>query len=173
MTILPFPDSYWVVPELFLAGEYPGEATVDLTRARLKRMLDLGIRHFIDLTEPSVVGGRLYWDTLKAVAEEANLPEVAVFSQPIFDLDIPSGEQMKDILDRLDASISARIPIYIHCWAGIGRTGTAVGCYLVRHGMTGDQALEHIQRLRADVPGYWFRSPETYSQCDFVRNWQG
>ena len=31
--------------------------------------------------------------------------------------------------------------MYLHCWGGVGRTGTVVGCWLVRHGRTGDEAL--------------------------------
>ena len=34
--------------------------------------------------------------------------------------------------------------VYVHCWGGIGRTGTTVGCWFVRHGRTGDQALAEI-----------------------------
>ena len=34
--------------------------------------------------------------------------------------------------------------VYVYCWGGIGRTSTAVGCWLVRHGMTGDEALAEI-----------------------------
>ena len=38
--------------------------------------------------------------------------------------------------------------IYLHCQAGIGRTGTVVGCYLVRHGLSGRAALSHLNELR-------------------------
>ncbi|MBA3406233.1 MAG: dual specificity protein phosphatase family protein [Gemmatimonadaceae bacterium] len=34
--------------------------------------------------------------------------------------------------------------IYVHCWGGVGRTGTVVGCYIVRHGRTGDDALGEV-----------------------------
>ena len=45
-------------------------------------------------------------------------------------------------------------PVYVHCWGGIGRTGTVVGCWLVRHGMTGDEALAEFAS-----PGRWFNRP--------------
>ena len=30
--LVPFPGSYWVVPEKFLAGEYPGEVDPEMTK---------------------------------------------------------------------------------------------------------------------------------------------
>src|SRR3712207_6971239 len=41
---------------------------------------------------------------------------------------------------------------YVHCWGGIGRTGTVVGCYLVEHGMDGEQAIAAIAEWRAGTP---------------------
>jgi len=35
--------------------------------------------------------------------------------------------------------------VYVHCWAGRGRTGTVVGCYLKRHGIAEDTNV--IQEL--------------------------
>ena len=37
--------------------------------------------------------------------------------------------------------------VLAHCWGGIGRTGTAVGCHLVRTGQTGAEALATIAGL--------------------------
>ena len=36
--------------------------------------------------------------------------------------------------------------VYIHCRAGIGRTGLVAGCFLVEQGRDGDRALERTQR---------------------------
>lgn len=53
---------------------------------------------------------------------------------PIKDQYTPDTEQMAKILDDIDASIEQRQPVYVHCWGAIGRTGTVVGCFLIRHG---------------------------------------
>jgi hypothetical protein len=63
--------------------------------------------------------------------------------------------------------------IYLHCWGGIGRTGTTVGCYLVRQGKSGAEALEQLAAWWRNVPKsrYFPRSPETDAQMDFVLHW--
>jgi hypothetical protein len=80
---------------------------------------------------------------------------------------------MNVILDTIDASLQAGQKIYLHCWGGIGRTGTTVGCYLVRQGMSGVAALTQLAVWWKSVPKsrYHLHSPETVEQMNFVRNW--
>jgi hypothetical protein len=47
----PNPNTYWVVPHKFLAGEYPGDRDPVKARKKINRFLEVGVRHFIDLTE--------------------------------------------------------------------------------------------------------------------------
>ena len=49
----------------------------------------------------------------------------------------PGVGVMKRILDDVDEAIAGGGLTYVHCWGGIGRTGTVVGCWLVRHGLEG------------------------------------
>ena len=78
---------------------------------------------------------------------------------------------MKQILDVIDASLDEGKKVYVHCLAGIGRTGTVVGCWLVRHGRTGEQALAQITNWR--LQAYLHpSSPETPWQRDYVLNWK-
>ena len=80
---------------------------------------------------------------------------------------------MRSILDAIDSAMGRRLPSYVHCWGGRGRTGTVVGCHLIRPGLaSGEAALAAIERLRrkeetADKP-----SPETDAQRDMVRAWK-
>ena len=47
----PNANTYWVVPHKFLAGEYPGDEDPVKAREKIKRFLEVGIGHFVDLTE--------------------------------------------------------------------------------------------------------------------------
>ena len=168
----PTPESYWVEPGRFLAGEYPGSRLDLEMEERLVSFLDAGIETFIDLTQ---VGEREpYQPVLFSLAER--FPTLTVSHQrfPIPDFNLPSITEMKTILDAIDGSLSHGHPIYLHCWGGVGRTGTVVGCYLVRRGLSGPQALRQLARWWAGVPKHVFfpHSPETGSQVQFVLDWK-
>ena len=47
----PDPNTYWIIPAKLLAGEYPGARDSQEARQRLRKFLNAGVRHFIDLTE--------------------------------------------------------------------------------------------------------------------------
>jgi hypothetical protein len=47
----PNANTYWVVPHKLLAGEYPGDEDPGKAREKIKRFLEVGVRHFVDLTE--------------------------------------------------------------------------------------------------------------------------
>ena len=92
----------------------------------------------------------------------------------IVDMDVPrSPQQTAGILDAIDKALEDGKNVYVHCWGGIGRTGTVVGCWLVRHGMTGDEALAEIaERWRGMEKRYRHpRSPQTQQQRRYVRSW--
>ena len=59
----------------------------------------------------------------------------------------------------------------MHCWGGVGRTGTVVGCWLVRHGLDGGDPIAAIAQLRASIAGER-PSPETPGQAALVRGWR-
>jgi hypothetical protein len=166
----PIAESYWVLPSRLLAGEHPGQHQEELTRKRLDAMIEAGFDLFIDLTKP---GENLPY--FRILEEEARVyrVDVAYQSFPIGDFDLPTVERMNSILNAIDKSLNAGRKIYLHCWGGIGRTGTTVGCYLVRQGRTGNEALRQLSAWWRDVPksSYHPHSPETLEQMNFVLNW--
>ena len=168
----PIPNSYWVVPGRFAAGEYPGHWHAGQAESKLERMLDAGIDYFVDLTQS--------WDRLEpyasAVQRQAESRGLSVEheSRPIRDLGVPrSPRQMAETLDAIDDAIENGKTVYVHCWGGVGRTGTVVGCWLVRHGQTGDAALRQVAQWFRQIPKALphSRSPETSQQRDYVRHW--
>ena len=165
------PNSYWVVPGRFAAGEYPGAKNRKEAADKLKTLLDAGIDHFFDLTEQGelVPYSEILEDAARSIGVSAGWER-----HPIVDVNVPrSPEQMASILDAVDSAISEGKAVYVHCWGGTGRTGTVVGCWLVRRGSTGDEALRQIAEWWKGVEKVWRvpASPETPMQREYVRNW--
>ena len=163
------PDCYWVEPGRLMAGEYPGDWTERSARTRLRALIDSGVRTFIDLTEEGELESYDGW-----LAKEAKAAGVAVAYHrlSIRDLDVPTSDGMRAILDLIESAIAAEAPVYVHCWGGIGRTGTVVCCWLVERGLSGDQALVEIALLREGIRKRQIRSPEMDEQQEFVRGWR-
>ena len=169
----PFPDSYWVLPGRFLAGGYPLSRPGDeySIRLRLGKLVEMGFNTFIDLTRAGEVTP--YLSSLKEEAVRYG-KEISYKNHPIQDKGLPTVEEMVQILDELDAALAERRKVYLHCLGGIGRTGTTVGCWLARHGLTGEAALARLNELyRASEQSRFFsRVPEMEGQILFILDWK-
>jgi ADP-ribosyl-[dinitrogen reductase] hydrolase len=161
----PLRNSYWVVPGKVLAGEHPGGTNVEATRERLQRLIAAGVECFMDLTDPR---------ELKPYDPE--LPfSIEYLRKPIGDHGIPAKRaHMTEILECIQDAVESGRCVYVHCRAGIGRTGMVIGCLLVEHGLQGEAALDELNRLwqQSERSKNWGSVPETDPQVDFVRTWK-
>ncbi len=159
----PLPNSYWVLPGRLLAGEHPAGPTPEATRERLGRLLEAGIECFLDLTEPA-----------ETDAYDGALPlSIEYQRKPIPDHGLPERrEHMLEILGCLREALRERKPVYVHCRAGIGRTGMVVGCLLAEEGA--GEALEALNSLwrQSERSREWERVPETEAQAEYIRAWR-
>ena len=137
-------------------------------RQRLRQFLAVEITCFVDLTEAHELVPYL---PFLGAEEAAGTCPPAYYRLPIRNWEIPPPPMMVRILDTLDGAMAEGRMVYVHCAGGIGRTGTVVGCYLVRHGMQGDAALTEIERLRQAMPNNWRPSPAREPQRQMVRTW--
>lgn len=158
----PTPESYWVDPGTLLAGKYPRALDSSAAHAKLDALLGAGVTLFVDLTENLEL--EPYADLLDGAARHVRMP--------IPDMDVPTVEQMRRTLDLVDRERTRGGVAYVHCWGGAGRTGTVVGCWLVRHGLGGGEALARIAALRAPSPALWLDSPQTEAQRSMVVSWR-
>jgi protein-tyrosine phosphatase len=166
---LPIQRSYWVIPNRFRAGEHPTIGSVDATKLKLRWLMELGINTLLDLTE--IGEADIDYETL--ILNEASFLNSQVFYKrfAIPDWHTPSQQTMIEILDEIDQNLSEGKNIYLHCYGGKGRTGTVVGCYLVRHGTPVFGVLSKIQELRKEFPENDQISPETDQQRKMVLMW--
>ena len=190
----PNPFSYWVVPNKFLAGDYPGthysynplttlisctHTIVGLhktkyhyfhtSKQRHQSIINANIKHIIDLTETNE--RFLYFDKLDRLGANHNMI-IQHHRFPITDRNVPSKSFMQTILNFIDDKIKKNQPIYLHCFRGLGRTGLVVGCYLARHGYSGDEALLLLNNLRNNTASKFRASPQNQKQRDMVINWK-
>ena len=167
------PQHYPIEVGKLYGGEYPGNRDPDVARIRLRALITLGIRTFVDLTAPA---DRMapYEGLLADLEAEAGGP-LRRISLPIADMGIPEAvETMQSILKSIRESRSHAPAVYVHCWGGIGRTGTVVGCWLRECGYDPEAALAHVQHLYAShMPKVRVQpeSPQTPAQKDYIRSW--
>jgi ADP-ribosylglycohydrolase len=161
----PLPNSYWVEPGRLLAGEHPAAVDPASTRERIALLVAAGVRNFIDLTEPHEL--EPYRTLLGS--------DVGYENFPMPDHSLPrSPQQMREVQVALERAMGAAGAVYVHCRAGIGRTGVTIGCYLREQGESPQGAMVELNRLwqQNARAARWPSIPETQEQEDYVRGWQ-
>ena len=97
---------------------------------------DEGIKAVVSLT------------TVPLDAEELAKREIRYLHLPVMDMRAPSIEVIERFVEFVNCSRKEGHPVLVHCGAGLGRTGTAIACYLVYEGMTGPDAIEEVRAAR-------------------------
>jgi hypothetical protein len=160
----PLPNTYWVLPGRVLAGEHPAGIDVAATRARLARLHEAGIDTFVDLTEKG-----------EAPAYRHLLPRGTQYlHSAIVDTRVPNNiAQTRELLAGIQTALDGGRCIYIHCRAGIGRTGLIVGCFLANREANGAAAIKILNRLwhQSERAAVWPTVPQTAEQADYIRHW--
>jgi protein-tyrosine phosphatase len=114
-----------------------------------------GVTLFVDLTQDGEL--EPYASLVPSTARYVN--------RPIRDFSTPSRDALVAILDEIDLELEAGGVVYVHCWAGCGRTGVVVGSWLVRHGLDPNAALHRIAEARG------LGCPQTLEQRLLVLGW--
>lgn len=153
------PESYEVAPRLS-AGAYPGSSDPEQAATRLAHLEAAGVTLVIDLTQDGELPP--YAALLRAARHVRH---------PIPDMAVATAGTIVATLDLVDAELARGGHVYVHCWGGVGRTGTVVGCWLRRHGLDDGDPIGRIASLRAHLRTAWMSSPQTPEQCDMVLGW--
>lgn len=80
---------------------------------------------------------------------------------PMVDMEAPSQEQLDHCISAIHRANERNMGVAVHCGAGMGRTGVVLACYFVTKGLSAQNAIARVRRLR---PG----SVETDEQAESV-----
>ena len=81
-------------------------------------------------------------------ADSGGIVDMVDMFEPVPDFTPPTQEQIGRMVEFIDEQTGAGRPVAVTCYAGIGRTGTVLGCYLVSRGATPADAVAEVRRLR-------------------------
>ncbi len=139
-----------------IAGRHPCAWGSENAPLEVRNLVGAGVTLFLDLTQSG---------ELEPYASLV-VPPARYLNLPIRDFSVPTRDGLVATLDEIDAELDAGGIVYVHCWAGCGRTGVVVGSWLVRHGADPNDALQRI----ADARG--LGCPQTLEQRLVVLDWR-
>ncbi len=142
----------WVLKDE-LAGSQ-GPASLD----DLSFLYHQGVRAVIRMEERTIA------------ADSGNMVDLVDLFEPVPDFTPPEPDQILRMIEFIDQQTKEKRPVVVSCYAGIGRTGTVLACYLVHRG---EEATDAINRVRELRPGS-IQTPEqqaaVHRYAEWVRN---
>jgi protein-tyrosine phosphatase len=153
-------DLYWI------EGPWDGRLAVgprprggDWLRDDIAKWKQSGINSVLSLLTPEEESDL----DLRGEAGEVRAQGVEFTSFPIPDRQIPRSEsKFSQVLVRIARDLSAGRNVLVHCRQGIGRSGLAAACLLVKNGLSPGAAVDSVSAARG-LP-----VPETTEQREWI-----
>jgi atypical dual specificity phosphatase len=121
----------YIIPDQLAGMAHPGWR--DRLPAALAELRECGITTVVSLDEEGLAD-----DILAEHGFEYR-------HYPVDDFCAPTIEQAEDFCRFVDEQLAKGSAVAVHCWAGVGRTGTMLACYLIHRG---DSVGEAISKVR-------------------------
>lgn len=100
-------------------------------------VLKQGVKSIVTMTEDSLPEN---WTT-----------DIGYLHVPTQDLAAPDVEDIDTAVDFIHEKITNKESVMVHCAAGLGRAGTILACYFVKHHKV--SAKNAIEKIRKERPG--------------------
>ncbi len=120
----------WLEEDCLAACRYPR------SEKALRELAERGVTLLVNLHERP---------HSRAVLGRHDLTELHL---PVRDFTAPTLEQLEHGIAAIEHAISNGQKVAVHCGGGLGRTGTLLACYLVKCGLTPEDAIARIRALR-------------------------
>ena len=122
-------EYYWIKENVLAIGPYPNlKDLVDITK--------LGFKAVINLTEDSANNEFIENNFLSLVWI------------PIPDFGVPSSTDLLTFVRHMSFFERVGVPVFMHCHAGRGRSGTLSAIYLLMNGLTAEEAIDEVRKIR-------------------------
>lgn len=121
----------WVIPGRLAGSGMP------MSRPEFDWLVSRGIGAVVTMTENALPTEWIH--------------DIKYLHVPTPDMTAPQPEGIEQAVDFIHSNITQDTPAMVHCAAGLGRAGTILACYHVKH--MGHSASDAIQRIRDLRPG--------------------
>ena len=129
-------DCTWIEPNILAAGSVPVEEDDIKSLHRDK------IRAILTLTERPITAFHQITPALLASFD------ITYLHVPVPDQFPPNLDQARRILDFIHQMNQQGRPLFVHCQAGVGRTGTVLHLYYLAQGLTFGEAEAKVRSKR-------------------------
>ena len=136
----------WLIPGKLAKAPMPDDE--DLMRWKAE-----GITAVVNLLETS----------FEDIVRDEKNAGFKVMHSSVNDFNAPTIEQLDEIVDWISAEIDAGGKVLVHCFAGIGRTGTVLIACMLNNGMGMSEAIEKVLSLGS--------SPQSDEQMAVLNNY--
>lgn len=126
----------YILPGVLAGMSLPGR--INPLENDLIYLKERGVQAIVTLTEEALPGQSV----LRAGFDYLHLP--------VEDFASPRMEQIQECMRFIERMRSGARAVAIHCYAGLGRTGTMLACFLVKQGIDARKAINQVRSVRPD-----------------------
>jgi len=116
-----------ITPSLFLGGQYGPRG--------LRKLNSMGITGIVNMR-------------ITPIPDKLSFPDMHYLHLPTVDQEAPTVSQLETGVTFIRSEIQAKGKVYIHCRYGEGRGPTMILAYLIAEGLTLNDALKQVQKVR-------------------------